>query len=305
MKGGRMTMHGKRALRAFIAAPVHQDLETLTTELRKRDIIVFTAYDLSPVTTSLVANIEKAIQQADLIVAVVPAQMSPNVFFELGIAHALHKPIILLVSPKYGQLPSDLAGTFYLRADSENREAIGFALDQCLSRIEKSVEQPTKATREGRPLGADADKFLDRINREGPSMRGRELENLVAEVLRTSGVDTMMQSPKPNQGADIAVWSDALQPVTGNPLLIEVKSSIRTKQQLLGALNQVEQYRINSGARLSLLVVMTSLVDLSSVPSISGILAVSFNELVNQLRNKTFAETIRELRNQYAHGGKK
>ena len=300
-----MKTHNTQPLRAFIAAPACEDLDILNAELTKRGITVFTAYDLSPATSSLAANVEKAIQQADLIVAVVPQQISPNVFFELGMAHALRKPVILLVSPQYGQIPSDLAGIFYLRADPKNREAIGFALDQCLSRMEKRIARPPKPPKEGRPLGADADKFLARIKSEGSSLRGRELENLVAEVLRTAGVNAMTQSPRPDQGADIAVWSDALQPLAGNPLLIEVKSNIRNKQQLLQAVNQVEQYRLKSGSRLALLVLNASRVALSSAPFIGGILTITLSELVDQLRTKTFAETVRELRNQYVHGGRK
>jgi hypothetical protein len=291
-------------LRAFVAAPVHQNLDALNAELNQRGITIFTAYELPPA-SSLAANIEKAIRQADLVVAVIPEQMSPNVFFELGMAHTLRKPIILLVSPQYGRMPSDLAGTFYLRADPENREAIGFALDQCLSRIEKRVARPPKPAKEGRPLGADADRFLALIQSQGPSLRGRKLENLVAEILRAADVNAVTQSPTPDRGADIAVWSDALESVAGNPLLIEIKSNIHSTQELLKAANQVERYRIRSGSLLALLIVNSSTAALPSTPTTGGVLAITLERLIGQLRGKTFAETIRELRNEYSHGGKK
>jgi hypothetical protein len=293
-------------MRVFIAAPANQSLDSLKEELSKRNILPFTAYDLPPATASLSRNIEQAIKEADLIIAVVPAHASPNVFFEIGLAYALKKPFLLLVSPKYGHLPSDLAGTFYLRADPENKEAIGFALDQCMSRIERRVKRPRKLSQEGKPIGGHADKFLSVIQERGDQLTGRELEILVADLLREAGVEAVSESPHPQAGADIAVWSDALQPLVGNPLLIEVKSKIQTKHQLIAALEQVERYREKSGARLALLVVNTILGSLlSTVPLFGGVLAVTLPDLIERLRAKSFADTVRELRNQQVHGGEK
>jgi len=51
-----------------------------------------------------------AIQNADFIVADV-TRKNPNVLYELGYAHALRKPTLLLLSTKStGELPFDLAG---------------------------------------------------------------------------------------------------------------------------------------------------------------------------------------------------
>ena len=292
-------------MRAFIVAPADQKLDALKEELAKRRIQSYTAYDLSPATTSLATNIEHAIRDADLIIAVIPAQASPNVFFEIGMAHALKKPFLLLISPKYGHLPSDLTGTFYLRADPKNREAIGFALDQCLSRIERRVVRPQKRPQEGKPLGDNAERFLSLLREKGSQLKGRELESLVADLLREAGLEAVSESPQPQAGADIAVWSDALQPLVGNPLLIEVKSRLQTKRQLQDALHQVERYRVKSGARLALLVVNAALGSLSGVPAFGGVLAVTLIDFIERLRSKTFADAIQELRNQYVHSGDK
>jgi predicted nucleotide-binding protein len=55
---------------------------------------------------------QQAIKRANLVIAVIPEQASPNIFFELGMAQALNKSLILLVSPEYGNIPSDLVGAF-------------------------------------------------------------------------------------------------------------------------------------------------------------------------------------------------
>lgn len=300
-----MTKHDKSDIKAFIAAPAQANLINLKEELGRRGVSFFTAYDLAPTTNSLTANIQQAIKRADLVIAVIPEQASPNIFFELGIAQALNKSLILLVSPKYGNIPSDLVGAFYVRTDPQNTETIGFALDQSLNRLKRPARRSEKLQKEGQPLGKKANKFLAQIRNESENLSGQAFQSLVAEVLQAAGVNAVSQSSQNDTGIDIAVWSDALQPDAGNPLLIEVKSSIRNNEQLLQAINQVEQYRVKSGSKLAMLIVNTTLTALSAAPFMGGVLAITFVDLVDHLRTKTFAETVRELRNQYVHSGRK
>ena len=54
--------------------------------------------------------ITEAIQESDFIVADV-SRRNPNVMYELGYAHALRKPTLLMLnSDSAGEMPSDLAG---------------------------------------------------------------------------------------------------------------------------------------------------------------------------------------------------
>jgi hypothetical protein len=290
-------------LSVFIAAPAQASLTVLKQELEKRGLRVYTAYDLQPATHSLADHVNRAIKAADLIVGVVPDSTSPNVFFEIGVAYALQKPFLLLVSPKAGTMPSDLAGMLYVRADPDNAEAIGFALDQYLARFRRRPAKPSRSPREGRPLGSKADDFIAELKRSGAEMRGAELENLVSEILRATGVTAVTQSPFPDKGADLAVWSDDLQPITGNPLLVEVKSAIRNRTQLTQAIDQVERFRRQTGSRIALLLVNTAITALCAAPSPGGVIAVTVAELIDHLRTKTFSETIRELRNKRLHSG--
>lgn len=234
----------------FIAAPAQSRLEVLKRELRSRGLHVFTAYDLKPATHSLADHIKRAIKKADLIVGVVPETASPNVFFELGVAHALQKPFLLLISPKCGNIPSDLAGMLYVRADPDNVEAIRFAFDQCLSRLKTKPPRRVRTPREGQPLGTKADRYIAQLKRSAGTIRGAELESLVSEILRAAGVKVIAQSTSRDEGVDIAVWADDLQPISGNPLIVQVKTAIRSKQQLLEAVNHVDRLRDGRGTDL-------------------------------------------------------
>ena len=82
----------------------------------------------------LTSTILEAIRGADLIIADVSRQ-NPNVLYEVGFAHALRKPTILLISTKSGSgLPSDLAGLQYIMYDPAN-----------LDRLADLVKAETKA----------------------------------------------------------------------------------------------------------------------------------------------------------------
>ena len=236
-------------------------------------------------------------------IAIVPEDASPNVFFELGLAHALKKPLLVLISPSFGRLPSDLSNTLYVRTDLKNREPLAFALDQCLGRIEKPAGRAQKLLQEGAPLGDEATRFLSALRQKGYRISGQELEGLVAEVFRAAGVEAVIESNAPDAGADIAIWSDALQLIAGNPILVEVKGRLRSQKDLVRALEQTERYRERSGAKLAILVFNATLAALSALPFTGSVLAVAIADLVEHLRTKTLAETIRELRNETAHRG--
>ena len=64
--------------------------------------------------------ITDAVRSSDFLVVDVTRQ-NPNVFYELGFAHALRKPTILIASSEAtGALPSDLAGFQYIVYDPSN-----------------------------------------------------------------------------------------------------------------------------------------------------------------------------------------
>lgn len=285
---------------AFLAASARINLTVIKEELQKRGINPITAYDIPSLGLSIVDQIEKGIKESDLFIAVIPKDYSPNVFFEMGLAHALRKRILLIVSPELKEVPSDMTSKMYLRSSPYNREAIAFALNQLLARKELKTFRPKKYHDQGHPIGDLADAYLEKLQEKGGYIKGRKLEELVVEILRESGVSTVTQSTQRDAGIDLAVWSDDLQTIVGNPLLIDVKSGIRTHNDLKKALNQVEKYCIKSGTKWALMLLSTAV---PSIPVVGGVLALTLTELLERLRTRTFAEVIRELRNKQVHGG--
>src|SRR5262245_34470394 len=79
-----------------------------------------------------------------------------------------------------------------------------------------------------------------------------ELEALVADALREAGVDVLTTSPR-DQEADLAIWSDALQPFVGNPLLVEIKARLQGQRAVADAAQQLAKYVTAAGGLWGLL----------------------------------------------------
>ena len=63
--------------------------------------------------------IQNTIEHADIIIADLTGN-NPNVMYEVGFAHALRKPVLLLVQGGVAHVPSDMAGYLYIVYDPSN-----------------------------------------------------------------------------------------------------------------------------------------------------------------------------------------
>lgn len=97
---------------ARILDAVRRALEEIGVEVFRFDNIAAGALWANAITD--------AVRSSDFLVVDVTRQ-NPNVFYELGFAHALRKPTILITSSEAtGALPSDLAGFQYIVYDPGN-----------------------------------------------------------------------------------------------------------------------------------------------------------------------------------------
>jgi len=252
--------------------------------------------------------ISHKITEVDLVIGVLTSERrSQWVLFELGQAAALGRRIVLIAPPKLATIPSHLKRFLVIRTTLKNRNAIDFALDQILASPERP---PTRRPTVASPppvLGADADPIITRLTAAIGARDYRQVERAVAEALRGSGVEIVSEASNPDLGADIAVWSDALQPFVGNPLLIEVKIRFHEPHELRRAANQLSEAVASRGAVWGLLLYGEGPQKFASsqkgVPP--TILVYSIVDLIEQLRTRSFAEVIRDLRNQRVHGGER
>jgi len=271
----------------------------------KRGIQVAVPDDLYP-SANWSDWIAQKIGDVDLVIGVLTSERrSQWVLFELGQAAALGRQIVLIAPPKLATVPSHLKRFLVIRAGPKNRDAIDFALDQILASPERGIIHPPAATPSRTALGSDADSISMELRSAIDSNDYRGVERVVVQALRGSGADIILEASAPGLGADIAVWSDALQPFVGNPLLVEVKSRFRAPDELRRAAERLFGAIASRGGNWGLLLYgqgpHNRPVHLKGLPP--TILVYSISDLIDELRTRSFAEVILDLRNRRVHGG--
>ncbi len=294
----------KRAIKTcYVSAPAGVSLDVLRESLLSHDIRPLIPEELS-VGTDLASETQRQLAQADLVIGVLPrGKQSPWVLFELGQAFALGRRILLIASPKSESIPFALQRLLVLRIEPNNRSAIDFALDQLLSAPPESPPEQNRKPFHPSALGQQADSFIARFDHGLQPGSERELLKLLTDALQSSGVDAVVEHSAQEQGVDVAVWSDVLEPFVGNPLLIEIKRSIRDKETAAAAFAQVSLYLGESGSRWALLLYAEGPPPddrlWSKCPP--NILIMPVRSLLEGLRTQSFPEIVRDMRNRRVH----
>ncbi|HUW94152.1 MAG TPA: hypothetical protein VMW58_00045 [Anaerolineae bacterium] len=297
---------GKEWRTCFISASPLANLTTIKALLEGRGIRAVLPLEPPPTGGSLLEHVTRAISRADLFIAVLEAEGSnAERYLEIGFAHALHKRVLILASPGLSTLPLYVGDMLYIRAYADNFEAIDFALDQALAAPTRRKHTRREPVVKSRPLGQGADELIAQLERLGDHAAGRDLERLVVSALEQSGIPVVARSDEPDIGADLAIWADELESWVPNPILIEIKVNLKSEEQARRLSNLVSSYREASDADLALVLYASGPprgLEWHRLPG-SGVLFLEVRELFDRLRESSFAEIVRELRNRWAHGG--
>jgi hypothetical protein len=301
----RMHRKASRIRTCFIAAAAKTDLSVLKQLLRERGIRPIVASEFPGPSISVVDHVEKALDAADFMIAVLdqPAS-SANVYFEVGLAYAQRKPLLVLVAPQARNLPSDVADLFHVRAQPTDREAIAFALDQVLAAKPQAARPSRAAIQQSKPLGDAADSLLKALHNVTPQTSERRFRDLVVKALQDSRVGTVARSAHPDTAPDLAVWSDELSPWVGNPLLIEIMGRVALEGSPTSYYARLAKYLEHSNAQWALLIAPTQAADYyrQFAAQFPTILFIELEELFQNLRKRSFGDIIRDLRNRKVHG---
>lgn len=113
-----------KTLQALILSPMDSSYlrvkDTIQKTLREANVVPIQIDEIIRPGAQWANAVTEAIQDADFIVADV-SRKNPNVLYELGFAHALRKPTLLMLSTEAsGEMPYDLAGYQMATYDPEN-----------------------------------------------------------------------------------------------------------------------------------------------------------------------------------------
>ena len=283
--------------RLYVSAPSDLDLRPLLDGLKRRGTEPYVLSDVAPLGAEILQSLRLAIERADRVLVVVGDAPSPNPMFEAGLALGLGKPVLIIAAPG-ATVPADLAGQVIVRTRPDDLDAINFALDQVQQRVPVDTRRTPRPS--GRPLGAEvANRLLARLSEAG--LTEAAAVTVLAEALEASGV-TSAASTGRDARFDLGVWSDDLEAIGGNPLLVEVKRSFTP-----GAVEQVLHYLVaHPTARLGLVVYLEPTAGEGSREALDQtrypVLIISLRELLRRMASASFAEVIRDMRNWSVHG---
>jgi hypothetical protein len=196
------------------------------------------------------------LSHADVVVAYVSKGAS-NLFYEIGLAHGLRKPVILVMDRQI-KLPPDLKGQHFLFSVSEPpiSDVLQFQLSELMKRLLRTHDHSLDvwgprnfnrlSTKSERPV---VPEWSDILN-EAPSLRGRAFEGWLRTLLNSVDHFSVEEAPQGlvhnELGYDFAIWNSIKDPdlaVLGNPIPVVAKAyqTIVSIPSLLNELTEVAQ----------------------------------------------------------------
>lgn len=250
------------------------------------------------------ASVMESIRDAAIVIAILDKDRNPNVWFELGLATALERPILIVLVDDAIELPVQ-AATFRTIGPVLTDKSIARAIQQVTRG--KNFGQRAHARRTGSPLGSQADLLLRELNAlpRSPAggSRGADFEIWFDALLSHAQVPFERSFNVSEQGlprsfaaVDFAVSADELAPNLGDPLPVELilGPSIRV---LPSRRQTFEAYLSATDANTLLLVTLNDEASTLWSASSGDFLVCSAAVLLDAMRTQTFGVAVLTLRN--------
>ncbi len=241
-----------RLRRCVIIAAPGSETSALARALGDRGVDCLLAQDIAP-GGEISQEILKELAATDFVVASLHGETSPGLAFELGVAHALRKPMIAFTT-NYDHLLDDLLGTYVVRKAPVASPEFADDIDRFL----RHATPPPPVDRQP-PSRPPADLAWAReraalLKVEGSADRGLALEQLVIELFEAAGDPIIHGKERPDRGVDLIAWDKE----AGGSLIIECKhysgGARSTVANLKHTVEKLEHMVLNSDARMALLV---------------------------------------------------
>jgi hypothetical protein len=274
--------------------------------LADRGVDAFRAEDIVP-GTRITPEMLRHLEAADFVCALIgPDLGNDKVFFELGAAHQLRKPVLLLDGGG-GHSLVDLARFHIVKADLGDLAAAADAIDLFLrhARPSSEIEEERVTTPRSGDL-AWAHEERAALHREHGRAREQRLARLVGDLFRSVGAEVVATEQRAQVGpADLTVWLDDVTYDLGGPIIVECMyyggGSGSVLMNSRHTVERLERYTRGTEARLALLVVDHDRGErLPALHETPQVLVVPIEELIGAIERGTLASDILERRRRAA-----
>lgn len=296
----------------YISIPKKNWVIELAEELKHRGIKAVFATDVEEFEGSYASTVASVIKSCDITLCIADDEESlKSVLFEAGIAFGIGKKVLLATSYDAGNIPISYSEFPIIRLDSSQYIEIANYVEELLRYGKRPVSKKKYNFIPSKPIGDHSHKYIESLRviekniYEGvdKGKSSRDFEKIVADAIRKSGVNIVSEFRSRKYRPDIAIWSDELTYIGANPLIVEVKSTIKSVSDLDRVAEKLNHYLCESNSKYGLLIYLIGPERSQYFYELpSNIIAVSGYELLEALENESFGEVIRDLRNQRVHG---
>lgn len=286
----------QRSLYCLVSASAGVPLRPHLQILRRFGASPLAATSASLGSGSASEAIKRNLRETDFFVAVIGSQASStSVFVELGFALALGIPTIVCADIE-SELPLVVQEAIVIRGTPGHFGGFEMAVEQLTSMIREAKGLDFVVPHDEAPhpeVGPPAFPLIDWENEQAALAA---LANLLANQPR---LRTTLSKQIPGRTADLAVWSEDLGGVTGNPILVDVKVAATTRMALLNQIDRFANAIRVSSAPLGVLVLTTNPDFLPEVTSIlpEEVLVVPAEDLFRNVATLGWAPFILHLQN--------
>lgn len=253
---------------------------------------------------SPLSRVSDALRSVDFVCAVLGAgESNANVFFELGVAAGLGRPIFVISSASL--LPVSLQAFPVVRAKPDDLEAIAFHLRAFLPNVGRgpqSAEQgPSKVRTRPAPVGLG-----DLLRQTAtPDLSESRLESLVLEAFKRARVE-VISHPTYSEGGrrhepDMVAWFPDAPADIGSPLLVEIRGMPHAAH---APVDQVRRYLQAAQIRSALVVTHSEKPIQADWSGFGGyVFVIDVADLLKSLQDGHLFTRLLAERNRLVHGG--
>lgn len=287
----------------FISAPTGTNLKLFREALNKKEIQWIDQSNFS-LGDSLQESTIDHIKSADFFCLIIPKLYDDSfyfrIFYELGIAEAAKKPILIFVSPNF-KIPTFIRNYTYIRSDLDNLDSINYNIDTFTK-----YSKPKKTTYgyKGKKSVERDFSWIENSLKEVEMGNHQNLENFVFNLFEKSGL-IVSESNEKSFDIDLAIWIDSVDEILGNPIPIELKYGYLSEKRLNFSENALREYMDDFYGKIGLIIYFdkNNKKFQSKYDKWPFIIRLSISELVDLIINDKFEQELIKQRNLAVHGG--
>ena len=288
-------------MKAFVSYRHGTNISVIFDILKNHGIEFFDSNTDILIGKSLQEAISKGIQECDFFVTIYESSNANNAF-EIGMAYALKKPIFAIINVSGPDFPDFLIESVHVQSRADDYEKIKYSFDIFIKNIKPPKKKAkTKPRIEQKSICREWMELYNTIEQKNEIT----LEKFIGEILENYKIDVIENKWNKTSSyiADFCIWSDSLTNVLGNPILIEVKREVHSRN-LRTISSDFKKALNNSNAKTGIVfydylnnVDKTELLNKSS----SRLLFVEIKEFLETLNKVDFNQAIINLKNKTIH----